>query len=894
MKYAFLFILLLPIYFVSAQTQLQKRVDLTFEKVLLEDALVQLSEATETNISFSNKIIPNNLFISVDLVDESLKQALRIVLKRTDLSFKIVSNQIVIYKRALDQFESIRISGIVEDKETGEKLIGANVYDPNNSSGTNTNDFGFFSLNVLKGKSIITISYTGYETYELVLDSEMDQNFSIKLESSLSLPPIIVSDENFQNDFQNSNFSNLKHLDLEQIKKLPSLGGEPDIMRTLYNDTGVSTGADGVGGLHVRGGGIDQNLLLMDGVPIYNPLHAIGIFSVYNTDAVKNATFYKGAYPAKFSGRLSSILDVQTKDGNLQMHSGEIALGLISGKASIEGPIIKDKASYIITLRKSFTDYYLPKITSKVKESNDRIGASNYSFWDLNAKLNFKLSKNDRLFLSIYKGEDSFIDSTKLEPILDTISNAGGFRIPYVANDREIQSLDWGNQTISLRWNRIFGDKLFVNTNLYSSHYTFKSLEDFESRAIYEDEEMTEDLIAIRRRHISDVQDIGLRSDFEYLPDNQTRLQFGFALINHKFSPGTSNQNTRAFNVIGLIDSISLGDTLSLASMSADEFQIYIGGSHFINDKIKAEIGVNTSFWKFRSDLDFSIQPRLAFNLQLSNNLSAQISATKMSQFPHLLTNSDIGLPSDIWLPATKNAPAEISYQSQISLKYKIKHFGSFTIGGYYKKMENLLEYLDANSSFIIDANNWEENIVLGEGLSYGFEMSLTKEIGKLKGVLNYTYAKTDRFFEEINDGKRFPYRFDLRHTIYASLSREINKKLNISLAWLYQSGINITFPKRKVVVSSNIIDFPTFGIPDQKNGLKVNPNHKLDISINYQISNSPKFKQTLNLGVYNAYNNKNPIYYKIQRNADNGESLELVQVSLFTILPNLSYSIRF
>ena len=888
-------ILSVGLHVLSAQSQLNKKIDFQTKNTSIEDALIQLSEESETNISFSNKLIPTGRKLNIEVVDVPIKFILREILKGTDLSFKIVSKQVILYKRNLDEFESIIISGIVEDAKTGEKLIGASVYDPSNSSGTNTNDFGFYSINILKGASTLSFSYTGYETKMISIDTDENETFNIKLESSLLLPQIVVK---YQDSLANEGDTRIEieSIEVDKLELLPSIGGEADLIRNVYNISGVSSGSDGVGGLHVRGGGVDQNLILMDGVPIYNPFHALGVFSVFNTEAIRKATFYKGSFPTKYSGRLSSILDIQTKEGNLQNYSGSVDVGLISGKATIEGPIVKDKASFFISGRRSFTDLYIPSISEIVKENNNGRGSSNYLFWDVNAKVNVTLSKKDRLYLSAYKGQDSFVDSNQLATTFDTLFFAGGFQLPISFEDQNAQSLDWTNETISLRWNRIFGDKMFANTNLYFSRYQFNSSTFFESIGFYEFEEPLRDLLVEKSSSQSSIQDIGLRTDFEYIANNYTRLQFGAVAVRHKYQPQNETRILEAFMVPGAIEEIELGDTTDVDGIDANELQVYFGGQHNLNERINVSLGFNTTFWQQGENFDFSMQPRLNVDYKLHPEVTIGLSASKMDQYQHLLTNSDVGLPSDIWLPATERVPVQTAIQGQLQLTYDNRKWGRLTVASYYKQMDNLIEYLDESSDLFLDAENWEDNVTIGSGYSWGLECSYEKSFKKAFISANYTFSQTDRVFDQLNDGNPFPYRFDLTHVAFINLAYKFNRKLDVSLAWSYQSGINITFPNRRIVVNSDFTNLPPFvlDVPSTKNGLRVLPNHKLDLGINYMLNPDDKFKQSLHLGVYNVYNRINPLYYQIVRDETNVQSQQLVQVFIFRTLPNFSYSVEF
>ena len=893
MRLILLFFFLLP-SLITAQAQLQKKIDFTVQNLSLEDAIIKLSTDSKTNISFSNRIFPKGKTISLIRENESVKNILKDILKSSNLSYKIVSGQIILYKRYLKAKEAITISGWVEDKETGELLIGANVYDPTNSSGTTTNESGFFTLDIFPGESKIEISYLGYETETRSINSNKDLNLKIKLGSSLILPSVIVE----VNDSARLKVSNpeigLETLDIDKIKLMPSLGGESDLLRTLYQATGVQSGADGVGGLHIRGGNLDQNLILMDGVPIYNAVHALGIFSVFNTDAIRKVNLYKGAFPAKFGGRLSSILDVHTKEGNKYKYSGELGIGLISGKATLEGPIVKEKGSFFFSYRRSFTDLYIPEITEQVKENNGTIGRSNYLFSDLNFKANYTLSKKDRIYFSAYAGKDEFSDFNDIEPFTDSlfIVEDWDFLVGEF-DDSDSQDLSWGNNLYSLRWNRIYHDKLFSNTLLYYTRYFFESFEKFESIASYENG--TKDLFEQRREFESQVVNYGIKTDFEYLVNNRLSFGFGGAAMQHELGLGSLNAFFVAEQVPIFIDTIGIEDNLELANLEAKEYQLYFEKNYKFNSKLETTIGVHASLWNYEGSNFITYQPRLRLLYQVLPKVTIQASASVMNQYLHLLTNSDVGLPADIWVPSTDKVKPERALQGDVLLSIgTIKDFG-IVLGAYFKRMENLIEYLDSDGSLILTASNWEDNVTSGEGTSFGFETSISRQVGNTTGTINYTYSKSDRVFEELNEGEYFPYRYDLTHGINFSLSQKIGKKFNFSLTWQYRSGINLTFPTRKFLVPSPFVgQLPLpLGASRTKNGVRLPSNHKLDIGLNYVISEG-KLKQSINLGVYNAYNSPNPLYYKIRRDPDDLNNSQLVQVTLFPIMPSLGYSLKF
>ena len=887
-----IFFFFLP-FLISAQAQLQKKIDFKVVDLPIEDAIIKLSTDSKTNISFSNRIFPEGKKVTIDKQGESLKLILREILRSSNLSFKIVSGQIILYKPSLRSKEAITISGFVEDKETGEFLIGANVYDPTNSSGTTTNEAGFFTLDIFPGESKIEVSYLGYETQTRTINPKKGESLKFKLSSSLILPSVIVKVDDSTRLKISEPKIGLEALDIEKMKLMPSLGGESDLMRTIYQIPGVQTGSDGVGGVHVRGGNLDQNLILMDGVPVYNAMHALGIFSVFNTDAVRKVNFHKGAFPAKFGGRLSSILDVHTKEGNKYKYAGELAIGLISGKATLEGPIVKEKGSFFVSYRRSFTDLYIPEITRRVKDSNGRVGTSDYLFQDFNFKANYTLGKKDRIAFSSYSGNDKFSDFNSLVPFDFSLNLGFNNTISGTLKDFDSQDLSWGNNLYSVKWNRIFHDKLYANTTVYYSEYSFASDEQFESFGTYDDG--TQDTIIQSRRFASDLATYGVKTDFEYLHSNQLRFSFGGAALQHDFSLGASDIEIRAENVPTFNDSIDINQSLQLANLVAREYQLYAEKDYIFNSKLESSIGIHVSLWDCQGGNYITYQPRLRIKYQILPRVSIQGAASIMNQYLHLLTNSDIGLPSDIWVPSTGSIKPESALQGELLLNIGLIKDFNIQLSSYYKKMENLIEYLDSNGSLVLTPSNWEDNVTAGHGFSYGFEFLLSRQVGNTTGSMSYSYSDSQRKFEALNNGNYFPYRYDLTHGININLQHTFNKKFNANITWQYNSGINLTFPQTKFLVPSpfdNQLPLP-LGASRTKNGVRMPSNHKLDIGLNFILSDKT-VKQTLQIGVYNIYNNPNPLYYKVRRDPNDMTNNQLVQVTLFPIMPSVGYSLKF
>ncbi len=894
-------LIILSLLFVSTyascfgQSSINKKLSFaTYEKSIGE-AITELSLKAKVNIAFSNSILPQDKIISIEAKNEAFKSILRRILVDTNVSFKLVSDQVILFRENTRLLNTISINGYIEDKTTGERLIGANIYNPNNAYGTDSNEYGYFSFNGVPDVDSIYISYLGYETQRLLITKESSQDITVKLTPSY-IETVVVTADNNAEDFIRRPSSSVDRLDLSAIQNVVSIGGEPDLFQAAYQLNGVNTGADGVGGLHVRGGNLDQNLVLLDGVPIYRPEHAIGILSIFNSDAVRSAKLYKGNFPAKYGGRLSSVIDVQTTEGNNQRVEGKLSVGLLAAKATLQGPIVKNASSFFISYRRSLTDIYLPEITRIVAARDNIDGFSNYFFEDLNIKTNFQAGKNDRFYISFYNGKDDFLNEKQQPVFRDTILSVNDTFLPGSFSNSNRDSLKWGNQVLSLRWNHLFGDKIFANTTAYSSRYNFSSSEVFQSIGEYDNGRT--DLIFSERAFASEVRDIGIRTDAEFLYSDRINFKFGAGAIGHSFSPGSFQNGIDLENLTSpMLDTINLSieEQLNIEDIETFESFAYTETGISLSRQLYFTLGLHARFWDYEEYQDLSILPRISLDFNLNDNLSFSASYLEIVQHLHLLTKSDIGLPGDIWVPASENVLPETATHITAGMQWKFPEGIRFTADVYYKEFDNLVEFLEGSSTNIINALNFESKVTQGQGTSRGLELGLIKEGERFSGKINYTYSKTDRQFDEINNGEVFPYRFDLRHVANIGGVYAINEKWSANATWTYSSGINLTIPTSVYGVPSPFPDIDPIAIPilSPKNAVQLPANHRLDLGVNYRFEKRG-FKQSLQIGIYNLYNSLNPIYYRLRRDPDNLSQLQFASVSLLPITPSINYSIGF
>ena len=786
--------------------------------------------------------------------------------------------------------QNYTLSGYIQDTETGEKLIGANIYNKANLKGTTSNAYGFFSLTVPQGEYDFIFSYVGYNAEERKIDLQKSVQLNIELQATLELDEVEIKADRLEQAVESTQMSTI-NLSVKTIKQIPALFGEVDIIKAIQLLPGVQSGTEGASGLYVRGGGPDQNLILLDGTPVYNASHLFGFFSVFNVDAINNVKLIKGGFPARYGGRLSSVLDISLKEGNSKKFQGTGSIGLISSKLTLEGPIIKDKTSFIVSARRTYLDYLIQPILRAAE--GDEYTSQGYFFYDLNAKINHKISDKDHLYLSVYTGEDKFY--RKQSPY--TYLYDGD-----LFTEQSSNSLGWGNITSALRWNHQYNSKLFSNASLTYSNYDFgvkSSMESYvESGGV-----TTNELNSLS--FVSGIEDFAGKIDFDYIPQSNHFIRFGANFINHTFKPGASVFKMKNLEV-GDIDT-----TMGEQNIHADEFSLYVEDDWAISTRIKANIGLHYSGFLVNEKYYQSLQPRISARYLLNETWSVKASYAKMEQYIHLLTNNNIGLPTDLWVPATDKIMPQKSHQGAIGITKTFTDMYRLSIEGYYKTMDNLIEYKDG-ASFMGMETDWEDKVESGKGWSYGGELFFEKRLGKLTGFVGYTLSWTNRQFESINEGKVFPYKYDRRHDVSVVLSGPLNDKWDFSVSWVYGTGTAHTLATERYFGNSGgygstgIFDsgrvsyaFDPGAYPftgeiqhmDGRNSVRAADYHRLDVSVN-KTTETKWGESTWTLGVYNAYNRKNPFYYYIGWDSRGNRALR--RVSLFPMIPSVTWSFKF
>ncbi len=769
---------------------------------------------------------------------------------------------------ALGQLHTI--SGYVKEESTGESLLGTNVYIKENLKGTVTNQYGFYSFTVPDSSFTLVFSYVGFLSQEFPIVLNKDIKLSVKLKSvPIETKEVNINAERDRN-VQSSEMGR-QTLSIEKIKTLPAFLGEVDILKSIQLLPGVSSAGEGNSGFYVRGGGPDQNLILLDEANVYNASHLFGFFSVFNADAIQNVTLTKGNMPANYGGRLSSVLDIQMKEGNNQRLGVQGGLGFVSSRLTLEGPIKKDTGSFIISARRTFIDLFFGE--PFIKDGSPNSG-NKYFFYDLNAKINYRLSNKDRIFLSGYFGRDVF-----------------NFKSP---DSDFFVKVPWGNATATFRWNHLFNDRLFLNSSLIYTDYKFEfegGQNDFSFKLF------------------SGITDYNLKEDFTWLPNVNHTVKFGGQYIYHVFVP--SNATAKAGEV-----SFDVGKILK---QYANDAAVYINDEYEINDKWLINAGLRFTLFQQVGPYDRYVtdpisgiatdtihytkgqnvktythgEPRLAVRYAINHLSSIKASVSQNYQYIHLASLSSISLPTDTWVPSSDKVKPQSS--TQYALGY-FKNFGLNTyessVEVYYKSMENQIEYEEGFLPENTVNSNLDNYFVFGKGWSYGAEFFLKKNLGKFNGWIGYTLAWTKRKFPDLNNGKEFYPKYDRRHDVSVVLIYEINKKWTLGATWVYATGNLNTFPERVFVLSNGDV-LEDYG--GQRNNYRLAPYHRLDISITMQGLKHKRYESSWNFSIFNVYNRYNPyIIYFDKTYSANQITIEAKQISLFPILPSVSYNFKF
>lgn len=782
---------------------------------------------------------------------------------------------LLLTQQAIAQFT---ISGFVDDSATKERIIGANLYIEELKIGTTTNNFGFYALNFNKSDSMtILVSYVGYKTQviKLFVNKSIQNNIILSQGIQLKEVNIIASSTRLSKPRMS-----ILELPMKQIAFLPKLAGETDIMRAFQLMPGVQMGKEGTSGIYVRGGSTDQNLILLDDIPMYYVNHIGGFISVFNPNAINSATLYKGGFPARYGGRLSSILDVRMKEGNMKEVKGNFTFGVLSSKLTLEFPLKKDKTSAIISLRRSLFDLitrgYFLLLNPESKQS------AGYTIYDLNAKINHKLSEKDHLYFSLYSGRDKLFSNQR-----DFESYDNKFKFN---SKRHTQ---WGNIVLSTRWNHLYNNRLFGNVTFGYTHFYY----DITANANKYAKANNEKVGMASTGFNSNVSDVIAKADYDYYPSNENHIKFGGVFTLHKYNPSASYTKQ-------IDNNITLSDTVVKAlAIKAIEMNLYAEDELTITDDLSINAGIRFSGFAVNKKMYFSPEPRLTANYVFSSSLSFKASYVYMTQPIHLLSNSGAGLPADLWVPSTENIKPESSHQIAIGFANKLPgHAGlDLTLEAFYKRMNDLLDFREG-LSFFSGKGDWQNKVETGgKGTVYGLEILIEKKAGNTTGWLGYTLSKNTRQFANINSGSPYPYIYDHTHDVSLVVNHQFDDHITVSAIWVFSTGNAITIPNEKNLVSTMTfydLSMPVSGsyyseshIYPGKNNYRMPAYHRLDLSCSFTRHNGKRTK-VWSIDIYNAYCRLNPFYLYFDKNK--AGDIKLYSFSLFPIIPSFSYSYSF
>lgn len=811
--------------------------------------------------------------------DQPLDQVLGLIFKNQPITFKFEKSHILLFKSEVSSkdLKKYTISGYIRDDTSGETMIGANIYDEITGSGAISNEYGFYSLTIPQGNAHLRFSYIGYETEWKEVKLVNTSQINIALKANEQLKEVTVYADKAETGITATQMGAL-NIPLEAMKNAPALLGEPDIMKTIQMMPGVQAGTEGSAGVYVRGGGSDENLILLDGIPLYNVDHLFGFFSVFTPEAIKKVSLFKGSFPARFGGRLSSVIDVRTNDGDMQKYHGSFGIGLLSSKLQLEGPIIKDRTSFNISARRSYLDF----VAKPFMDKNDKFG---YYFYDINAKLNHRFNDRSRLFVSIYNGKDK----------MDTQFKDDGDNYRW----KDKMDLDWGNFLAAARWNYQLSPKLFSNTTVAYTEYKFNI-----DTKTHERNPSTKYENDYSSNYRSGIQDLSANIDLDYHPLPDHHIKFGGGYLHHKFKPEVQTGKIK-MNV----DGVALDTTytsLSDSRMTAHEANVYAEDNFDIGDKFSANIGFHMSLFNIKGKIYTSFQPRISSRYQLSDDFSLKASYTQMTQYIHLLSSYTITMPSDLWVPSTPSIKPMKADQYSIGGYYTGIKGWEFSVEAYLKNMNNVLEYKDG-ASFVGSSQKWEEKVEMGKGRSMGLEFMAQKTIGKTTGWISYTLAKSDRKFAEdgINGGKRFPYRYDRRHHLCATLTHKFSEKIDISGSWEFYTGGTTTVAEEQTLIirpdDSSLGKWtdPNSGYIDHRNNYRMPSSHRLNLGVNFY-KKKKRGMGIWNISIYNVYNAMNPTFMyrttKWTETSDNeGEDKTIFKkVTILPFIPSVSYTYKF
>lgn len=857
-------------FLAQAQNQLAKKLSINIKDTPLKTALDQISKASGIKFTYNEQVANSQYKVSVNATNRSLDEVLTMTFNNLPLQYSPLDKEVFIRMQTEQEKKPVAgpaanpvqsqvkytLSGTIKSANSGETLIAATVRVLDSKLATQSNEYGFYSLSLPKGSYTIQVSAVGAKSQQVQIHLDQNKSLTLSLEDDQNeLETVTITSSAAKRNIDNPQMG-MERLSIAETKNVPVLLGERDVIKTLQLLPGVKTSGEGSGGFFVRGGSSDQNMILLDEAPVYNASHLLGFFSTFNSDAIKNVTLYKTGMPAQYGGALSSVLDVKMNDGNNQKFGVSGGVGLIAARINVEGPIQKDKSSFLISARRTYADMFL-KISPDSATKN-----SSLYFYDVNAKLNYYLGEKDRLFISGYFGKD-------------------------VISGDQLSGINWGNATSTLRWNHIFNNKLFSNTSVIFSNYNYKIRSNSDENTL---------------TLFSQIRDWNLKEDLQWYVNDKNTLSFGLNSIYHTIKPG----EVRATGNSGLISQ-------KLQSRFSLENALYASNTWKASDALNVTYGLRLSAFSILGEGDYfdvdgagnvtgtrsykkgevvktyvNLEPRLAVSIQLSESSAIKTSYVRNAQNLHLIANSNSSSPTDRWVASTNIIKPERS--NQVSLGY-YKNLGGnayeVTVETYYKSMDNQIDY--RNGANIFTNRPIETQLLYGKGRAYGAEFLLKKKTGRLTGWLAYTISKTERKIDGINDGEWYDARQDRTHDISLVSMYQLTKKWSLSANWVFSTGNAVTLPNGKYTMLGH-----SYFNYSKRNADRMPSYHRLDIGATRLLKQTKKFSSELNISLYNAYGRENAYRITFRDKETDPNRTEAIRTTLFRFVPSVSYNFKF
>lgn len=892
-------LLLMCVVLLSVRMQAQSsnaRLTMEIRNATLESLVKRLENSTGFTFVYGEEVRLNSR-ISLQVKQLTISELLEQAFRDQPVEFSINGKHIVLRKREMPKKKERRrftISGCVTEQGSAETLIGANVTEGRYATGTSTNTFGLYSLTLPEGEVSLTFSYLGFRPQQSRFVLTRDTVINIQLAGNVELQEVVITSQRKEAGIQSANTGS-HNIPITQIRHTPSILGEADVLKTLQLMPGVQAGMEGFAGMYVRGGTPDQNLVMLDGIPVYNADHLMGVFSVFTPEAVKNVSLFKSSFPARYGGRLSSIVDVRTNDGDLHQYHGSLSIGSLTDKLHIEGPIRKGKTSFSLSGRFMPTTL-IPNAVNTSESYGTHISTDkyNYYFYDLNAKLNHKFNDRSRLFLGFYRGKDHYHYYNDDKPT-DYSSSPQQY---YTSKAR----LNWGNLIGYARWNYVFSPKLFGNATVAYNQYHMTLQEDTENRKIQNGNTL-EHQIYTSKFH-SGIRDWSARMDFDYTPSTSHRVRFGSEFIHHLFSPGVSTAHEGNYGTSTTPSDTTYRTSINQAQRGF-ELSLYAEDDWELSDRLSLNWGGRLTLFHTQGKSYLSAQPRLSLRYDLGNGLAAKASYAHMAQYVHLLSSTPLSMPTDLWVPITRNIRPMYSNQYAAGLYYDGLSGWEFSVEGYYKQMRHILEYQDG-VSFFGNSTYWEEKVEMGEGRCYGLEVMAQRTVGKTTGWISYTLSKSERRFKDgsISQGQWFPHKYDRRHSVNLCLNHKFSDRIDVGASWIFYTGGYMTVPERQTIVIKPDGSIGQENYISHRNNYQLPPTHRLNVGINFNRKTKHGMR-TWNISIYNLYNAMNPnvVYTKQENIYENFAPGEIItqhtkttikKLTILPLIPSVTYTYRF